>query len=195
VNSILFCSPCYLPQKLGTLLYYKRCSLCISLLATNCCLFQGCITHVHEGPGGEKLYDGVHTKGEAEDKWITYKGYSPKFQGLKLSELRISPNVLDVLSSENVQNSTGNNGVSTCDIFISFTKVCEILSFLVILYIFADIFYSKLAFTGMADFFHSDAIFRSLQLQTDLYKNSLMSNTSANINDIQDICISVTRRL
>ncbi|KAK2552504.1 hypothetical protein P5673_026340 [Acropora cervicornis] len=83
---------------------------------------QGCITHVHEGPDGEKLYDGVHTKGEAEGKWITYKGYSPKFQGLKLSELRISPNVLDVLSSQDVQNSTGNNGVSTCDIFISFTK-------------------------------------------------------------------------
>lgn len=83
---------------------------------------QGCLTHVHEGPDGEKVYDGVHTKGEAEGKWITYKGYTPKFQGLKLSELRISPNVLDVLSSQDAQNSTGNNGVSTCDIFISFTK-------------------------------------------------------------------------
>ena len=83
----------------------------------------------------------------------------PKFQGLKLSELRISPNVLDVLSSQDVQNSTGNNGVSTCDIFISFTKVCEILSFHVILYIFEDIFYCKLAFTGLADFLRSDVIF------------------------------------
>lgn len=152
-------------------------------IATNCCLFQGFLTHVHEGPDGEKVYDGVHTKGEAEGKWITYKGYTPKFQGLKLSELRISPNVLDVLSSQDAQNSTGNNGVSTCDIFISFTKVCEMLrKFHVILYIFADIFYCKLAlYTGLADFLHSDAIFQPLQLQTDLYKSSLMSNTSANI--------------
>lgn len=68
--------------------------------------------------------------------------------------------MLDVLSSQDVQNSTGNNGVSTCDIFISFTKVCEILiSFHVILYIFADIFYCKLAFTGLADFLRSDVIF------------------------------------
>lgn len=91
--------------------------------------------------------------------------------------------MLDVLSSQDAQNSTGNNGVSTCDIFISFTKVCEMLrKFHVILYIFADIFYCKLAlYTGLADFLHSDAIFRPLQLQTDLYKNSLMSNTSANI--------------
>ena len=90
--------------------------------------------------------------------------------------------MLDVLSSQDVQNSTGNNGVSTCDIFISFTKVCEILSFHVILYIFADIFYCKSAFTGLADFSRSDAI-------------QYRSNTSANINDIQDICISVARRL
>lgn len=70
------------------------------------------------------------------------------------------------------------------------------LSFHAILYVFADILYCKLAlYAGLADFFNSDAIFRSLQLQTDLYKNSLMSNTSANVNDIQDICISVTRRL
>ena len=103
--------------------------------------------------------------------------------------------MLDVLSSQDVHNSTGNNGVSTCDIFISFTKVCEILSFHVILYIFADIFYCELAFTGLADSCAQMPFFWSLQLQTDVYKNSLMSNTSANINDIQDICITVTRRL
>ncbi|XP_068689361.1 uncharacterized protein [Montipora foliosa] len=87
---------------------------------------QGRIIHVYDGPEGEKLYDGVHTKGEADKKWVTYKDYHPKFEQLKLSDFRISPNVLDILSAQNHKpgniHNTEEIGVSPCDIYISYTK-------------------------------------------------------------------------
>lgn len=89
---------------------------------------QGRITHVYDGPGGEKLYDGVHTKGESDGKWVTYKDYDPNFYGLRLQQFRISPNVLDILSAQNPQPSSNQQGrtvevgLNPCDIFVSYTK-------------------------------------------------------------------------
>lgn len=84
--------------------------------------FKGRITSVSNGPGGQKLYDGVHTKGEADNKWITYSGYNFYFTGMELSKLRISPNVLDILS-DNDSGSAVDGLIRPCDIFISYSKV------------------------------------------------------------------------
>ena len=81
---------------------------------------------------GQKLYDGIHTKGETDNKWVTYKGYSLYFTGIERSQLRISPNVLDILSAQNPEpgarnqaNNSVDGGINPCDIFISYTKVCK----------------------------------------------------------------------
>lgn len=89
---------------------------------------QGRITHVYDGNRGEKLYDGIHTKGESDGKWVTYSGYNLYFRGMDISQLRISPNVLDILSAQapepaSQQSSFVDGGISPCDIFISYTKV------------------------------------------------------------------------
>ena len=92
---------------------------------------QGRITHVYNGDRGQKLYNGIHTKGEADNKWVTYKGYSLYFEGMEISQLRISPNVLDILSAQdsqpasNQQNSFVDGALNVCDIFISYTKVSK----------------------------------------------------------------------
>lgn len=82
---------------------------------------QGRITSVSNGRGGQKLYDGVHTKGEEDNKWITYSGYNFHFTGMELSKLRISPNVLDILSEDN-SSSAVDGVIRPCDIFISYSK-------------------------------------------------------------------------
>ena len=51
---------------------------------------------------------------------------------MDISQLRISPNVLDILSAQapepaSQQSSFVDGGISPCDIFISYTKVCEII--------------------------------------------------------------------
>lgn len=62
---------------------------------------------------------------------MTYSGYSLYFRGMEISQLRISPNVLDILSAQNPepasqQSSFVDGGISPCDIFISYTKVCKL---------------------------------------------------------------------
>ena len=52
---------------------------------------------------------------------------------MEISKLRISPNVLDILSAQDPepasqQSSFVDGGISPCDIFISYTKVCKINS-------------------------------------------------------------------
>ena len=46
---------------------------------------------------GVPQYDGHHTKGEDDGKWITYKGYNYNFTGIPLENLRIAPNAMDAL--------------------------------------------------------------------------------------------------
>ena len=63
---------------------------------------------------------------------MTYKGYDLYFVEMDISQLRISPNVLDILSAQDPepasqQSSFVDGGISPCDIFISYTKVCEII--------------------------------------------------------------------
>lgn len=88
---------------------------------------QGRITNVYDGPGGEKRYDGEHTKDDADGKWITYKDYNRYFYGLELHQFRISPNVLEILSAQNPEPTSNQQSRATrsnpCDIFISYTKV------------------------------------------------------------------------
>lgn len=89
---------------------------------------QGKITDVYNGNRGQKLYDGIHTKGESDGKWVTYSGYNLYFHEMEISQLRISPNVLDILSAQDPepasqQSSFVDGGISPCDIFISYTKV------------------------------------------------------------------------
>lgn len=91
---------------------------------------QGRITNVYNGAHGIKLYDGLHTKGHADGKWVTYKDYEQYFYGLRLEQFRISPNVLEILSAQNAQPAAGSqqrsvadSGIRACDIFISYTKV------------------------------------------------------------------------
>jgi hypothetical protein len=91
-------------------------------------LLQGKITGVSKGDDGAKLYSGEHTKDEEDGKWITFKGYEKEFNNLRRDQLRIAPNVLDLLSAEasnTPASTTGTDGdaADLCDIFISYSKV------------------------------------------------------------------------
>lgn len=92
---------------------------------------------MYYGDRGQKVYDGIHTKGEMDNKWVTYSGYSLYFYGMELSQLRISPNVLDILSAQdseparnNQQQNSVDGGINPCDIFISYTKVCKFVFYI-----------------------------------------------------------------
>ena len=58
---------------------------------------QGRVTEVYENSSKETLYDGTHTKGESDGKWITYRGYNYEFSGMRLRDLRIAPNAMDAM--------------------------------------------------------------------------------------------------
>lgn len=77
---------------------------------------QGRITHIHND-GGIQLFEGVHTKGNEDNKWITYKGYSYSFSGLRLEELRIGPNVFDILDDNNCTQDASDDDI---DIYFSY---------------------------------------------------------------------------
>eukprot|EP00049_Salpingoeca_infusionum_P024612 m.16389 g.16389 ORF g.16389 m.16389 type:complete len:777 (-) comp7072_c0_seq2:261-2591(-) len=83
----------------------------------------GKIVHVSTSRSGEHLYSGEHVKGEADGKWVTYKGYNRTFENLPLSSLRVSPNVFDLLQQHQPTN-TEEKPVYTGewpDVFISFS--------------------------------------------------------------------------
>lgn len=46
---------------------------------------------------GVTRYDGHHTKGEQDGKWITWKSYDYNFTGLELKQIRVAPNAMDAL--------------------------------------------------------------------------------------------------
>lgn len=77
---------------------------------------QGRITKIHNY-NGERMFDGCHTKGEADEKWITYKGYSYAFSGLRLEDLRIGPNVFDILDDNDCANEVTDEDI---DIYFSY---------------------------------------------------------------------------
>jgi len=61
---------------------------------------QGVITGVYTDSYGVKRYNGKHTKGSEDGKWITYQGYSEEFTNYKLEDLRMPPNVFDILHDD-----------------------------------------------------------------------------------------------
>lgn len=75
----------------------------------------------------------MHTKGENDGKWVTYKGYSYEFKGLMRKDLRVSPNILDILNAQGMSGNGGNevdqmgvtqgNDESEYDVFISYCKL------------------------------------------------------------------------
>jgi hypothetical protein len=58
----------------------------------------GVIDHVYQDASGETRYDGHHQKGADDGKWVTYKDYNHRFAGLRAADLRVAPNVMDMLA-------------------------------------------------------------------------------------------------
>ena len=59
---------------------------------------EGRVSHIHTAEDGTKFVSGYHTKGKGDGKLRTYKGYKYKFEELNLSDLRIGPNIFDILN-------------------------------------------------------------------------------------------------
>ena len=79
---------------------------------------QGRITRIHDRPDGSRLFDGCHTKGENDGKWVTYRGYEYTFQGYKLETLRIGPNVFDILDDNCTDADISEEDI---DVYLSYT--------------------------------------------------------------------------
>ena len=75
---------------------------------------QGVIDEVVTKSDGRKYYNGHHTKTESDGKWCTYMGYSYTFKELTLEDIRMPPNVFDILTKNNNIPSEDN-----IDIYIS----------------------------------------------------------------------------
>lgn len=61
---------------------------------------QGVITNIRVNEYGLTQYDGCHTKNIEDGKWVTYKGYSEYFYGMLLEDLRVGPNMFDIISNQ-----------------------------------------------------------------------------------------------
>eukprot|EP00730_Choanoeca_flexa_P001433 TRINITY_DN10632_c0_g1_i9.p1 TRINITY_DN10632_c0_g1~~TRINITY_DN10632_c0_g1_i9.p1 ORF type:complete len:719 (+),score=189.70 TRINITY_DN10632_c0_g1_i9:57-2213(+) len=59
----------------------------------------GMIDAVREDDSGQTVYDGHHIKGANDDKWVTFTGYEPTFIGYTLSQLRVTPNMMEMVTS------------------------------------------------------------------------------------------------
>ena len=79
---------------------------------------QGKVSHIDTAEDGTKLVSGYHTKGKADGKLTTYKGYKYRFERLNLCDLRVAPNIFDILD-DNV--SYRDETVNDLDINVSCT--------------------------------------------------------------------------
>ncbi|XP_076821216.1 uncharacterized protein LOC143468110 [Clavelina lepadiformis] len=88
---------------------------------------EGEIERIYENPTGQKRYDGRHTKGEADGKWCTFKGYGRTFAGYSLEDFRMPPNVFDILSSAQTgsdnEEEEEEDEQSRLDVFVSYAKI------------------------------------------------------------------------
>lgn len=86
---------------------------------------QGRITRVYKGADGVTLYDGEHTKGKDDGKFVTYLGFSRTFEGFMKSNFRVGPNVFDILGNESDDDDT-DVGLEEIDIYFSQASNSEI---------------------------------------------------------------------
>nr|XP_039270005.1 uncharacterized protein LOC120344759 [Styela clava] len=87
---------------------------------------QGEITKSVRQPDGTRKYQGKHTKGASDGKWVLYKDYSEYFYNYKIDDFRMPPNVFDILDSvtgpsEGTRPQQSEQG--SIDVFISYAKV------------------------------------------------------------------------
>ena len=81
---------------------------------------QGRITKCYKSEDGKvTLCDGVHTKGRQDGKFTTYKNYSYEFVGYKLDDLRIGPNVFDIIDTVKYEKENVTS-FDDIDIYFSF---------------------------------------------------------------------------
>lgn len=84
---------------------------------------QGQITRVYNHSENDvMLYDGHHTKSESDGKFSTYKGYSYTFIGLARKDIRVGPNVFDMLENDEHKEDTVKN-IILDDIDIYFSNI------------------------------------------------------------------------
>eukprot|EP00052_Salpingoeca_macrocollata_P003802 m.37781 g.37781 ORF g.37781 m.37781 type:complete len:698 (-) comp13669_c0_seq1:33-2126(-) len=74
---------------------------------------QGVITRVWVDDQGVTRYDGHHTETPEKHGKMRYRAYKYEFEGLLLKDLRLSPNVLDILlDSEGSDNTAANDSTA-----------------------------------------------------------------------------------
>ena len=77
---------------------------------------QGTITKINKTNAGV-TYDGVHTKGVADGKGVSYQNYSFEFKNYNKDELRVGPNIFDLLDSSNEVDEFASGSV---DAYLSY---------------------------------------------------------------------------
>lgn len=83
---------------------------------------QGIITKAYKDSQGRNIYDGHHSKGAADGKWITYYAYNYNFIGLTLDDLRMPPNVFDMMNDgqdDDTKSGKDKIAVDDVDIYVS----------------------------------------------------------------------------
>ena len=84
---------------------------------------QGRITKVTTGPDGNRLYTGVHTKGREDGKMLRYRGFSEQFVNFHLTNLRVGPNVFDLLEDGESDDDDDeiDSGIDVDDVDVYFS--------------------------------------------------------------------------
>ena len=110
---------------------------------------QGRITSINTD-NGVTTYNGVHTKGQADGKFVTYKGYSYDFQQFPLHKLRVGPNVFDLLYDEENSEDDYEENYDTDNVdAIDVDNV--------------DVYFSYFGFSGFEDSLHPTSVAQELK--------------------------------
>ncbi len=76
------------------------------------------MTNVQDDGCGNVFIDGHHTETPEKDGKLRYNAYKYEFTGISLRDLRMSANVLDVLTANRTGASSASKG-KTCDVFFT----------------------------------------------------------------------------
>ena len=80
---------------------------------------QGRITKIYDSDDKKsKFFNGVLTKGLKDGKSVTYRSYSYEYVGYKLNDLRVRPNVFDIINITDSQDTVISQ--DDIDIYFSF---------------------------------------------------------------------------